>query len=63
MEKDYKTIAEELWNILDSIDSLPDMIHPNTKDGHEKCWKMMVTRAEMRHQLLKSDGYKLLKVN
>ena len=51
--------SEDLWGILDSIDTLPDMIHPNTKDGHEKCWKMMVKRAGKRHDILITDGYKL----
>ena len=55
----YKKIAEKLWDLLDSIDSLPDMIHPNDEAGHEKCWKMMVMRAEKRHKLLETDGYKL----
>ena len=59
METNYKEIAEKLWGILDDIDTLPDMIHPNTLEGHEKCWKMMVKRAEKRHKLLKTDGYKL----
>ena len=59
MEKTYKQIAEELWKLLDSIDTLPDMIHPHTIGGHEKIWKMMVKRAEKRHKLLKTDGYHL----
>lgn len=58
-EDKYKIIAEKLWSLLDSIDTLPDMIHPNTPEGHEKCWKMMVKRAEKRHELLKTDGYNL----
>lgn len=61
--KQYKQIAEELWKLLDSIDTLPDMIHPNTKEGHEKTWKMMVKRAEKRYLLLKSDGYTLKRIN
>lgn len=61
-KKTYKQIAEELWRLLDSIDTLPDMIHPRTIEGHEKTWKMMIRRAEKRHQLLKTDGYTLLKI-
>jgi len=57
----WKQIAKELWNILDSIDTLPDMIHPSSLEGHEKCWKMMVKRAEERHKFLKSDGFNLAK--
>lgn len=51
--------TEKLWDLLDSIDSLPDMIHPNDANGHEKCWKMMVKRVEKRHEVLQSDGYSL----
>lgn len=58
---EYKQIAEELWGLLDSIDTLPDMIHPNNSEGHEKTWRMMVKRAEKRHRLLKSDGYTLVR--
>ncbi len=55
--KTYKQIAIELWGLLDSIDTLPDMLHPTTEEGHEKTWRMMVKRAEKRHKLLKTDGY------
>ena len=55
----YKQIAEELWRLLDSIDTLPDMLHPHAEKGHEQCWKMMVKRAEKRYSLLKSDGFTL----
>ena len=59
-EKDYKKIAEELWKLLDNIDSIPDMIHPNTELGHKKCWQMMVNTAEKRHKFLKTDGYNFM---
>ena len=59
-EKDYKKIAEELYKLLDCIDSIPDMIHPNTENGHKKCWQMMVKRAEKRHKFLKTDGYNFI---
>ncbi len=54
--------AKELWNILDDIDSLPDLLHPDDIQGHEKCWKMMVKRAEKRHRILKTDGYNLERI-
>ena len=54
---DYKEVAEKLWELLDSIDTLPDMLHPSTPEGHEKTWRMMVKRAEERHKYLESDGY------
>jgi len=54
-----RKMSVQLWDILDSIDSLPDMIHPNTPEGYEKCWRMMVKRAEERHKVLSTDGYTL----
>lgn len=58
-ERAERIKSEKLWDILDHIDSLPDMIHPNTPEGHEKCWRMMVRRAEKRHDILQTDGYTL----
>ena len=52
---DHKKACKQLWDLLDSIDSLPDMIHPKTLEDHEKCWKMMVKRAEKRHEILKNN--------
>ncbi len=54
--------AEQLWTILDDIDSLPDLIHPNTPQGHENCWRQMVEYAKGRHEILKTDGYKLFNI-
>ena len=55
----YKQVAKKLWGLLDSIDTLPDMLHPNTFEAHKKTWLMMVKKAEERHELLKTDGYNL----
>ncbi len=57
----WEEVAKELWDLLDSIDTLPDMLHPNNERAHDKCWRMMVKRAEKRHKYLTSDGYKLTK--
>ena len=61
MRKTYKKIAQELWGILDSIDTLPELLHPHDKEIHEMTWKMMVKKAEKRFMLLETDGYKLWK--
>ena len=61
MSKTYKQIAEELWELLDSIDTLPDMVHPSSGEDYKRLWKGILMRAEKRHLLLKSDGFKLTK--
>ena len=57
----WEDIARALWKILDDIDTLPDMLHPSEYEMADKCWRMMVKRAEKRHQYLLSDGYTLTK--
>lgn len=55
----WKERVVKLWDMLDDIDSVPDMLHPNTERGHESTWKMMVAIAEKRHKILKTDGFTL----
>ncbi|MHC4398001.1 MAG: hypothetical protein ACYS1A_20350 [Planctomycetota bacterium] len=57
----WEQVARALWELLDSIDTLPDMLKPGTEVAHDKCWRMMVGRAEKRHKYLVSDGYTLVK--
>ena len=57
----WEEIAKKLWGILDDIDTLPDMLHPSEYEMADKCWRMMVKRAEKRHRYLVSDGYELTK--
>ncbi len=53
------TVEQELWNLLDTIDTLLDACHPSTAEEWEEVARHMVAIAEKRHLLLKSDGYKL----
>lgn len=57
----WEEIAKALWKILDDIDTLPDMLHPSEYEMADKCWRMMVVRANKRHKYLLSDGYTLTK--
>jgi len=45
--------------LLDSIDSLPDMIHPTTLEDYKKLWRMVVIRINKSKSLIKSKGIKL----
>ena len=55
----WRECAEALWGILDDIDTLSDMLKPNDEDGYRKFCSMALKRADKRHLLLHSDGYKL----
>ena len=55
--------STKLWDILDNIDTIPDMMHPNTPEAHEKCWRYMVEATHKRHDILKTDGYNLTHPN
>lgn len=57
--KYYKKAAEELWNILDNIDSSSDAIKPVTIIGYKKFYEATMKRCKKRFNILKGDGYKL----
>ena len=40
----YKVVSINLLNVLDDIDSLPDMIHPTTLEDYKKLWIIVVKR-------------------
>ena len=55
-----RTEVERLWDILDSIDTLPDMIHPETLEGYKNYYKGFEHRHKKRHENTTSlDGYVL----
>lgn len=51
--------AVRLYDLLDDIDSTPDVLHPNTPEGHELCWRDMVKTAHKRHEVFITDGFTL----
>lgn len=57
----YKKIAKKLWNILDDIDSLSDIIRPNDLNGYKEFYKIAMDKVNLRHNYLESDGYNLTK--
>ena len=59
---DYKKIAEELWDLLDHIDTASDMFKPSETNGlksFDNFYKYAMKKSEERHKLMKSDGYNL----
>ncbi len=51
----HQNIAEQLWQLLDDIDTLSDALKPE-QTSYTVAVNSIVTK---RHQLLKSDGQKL----
>ena len=54
-----KKIADELWGLLDNIDTLSDMIKPVEEMGYKHFYDCSMKETEKRHKFLHSDGYNL----
>jgi len=55
----YLVAAERLWQILDNIDSLSDVIKPTTPKGYAAFYHGVMNRIGERFKVLTSDGYTL----
>jgi hypothetical protein len=56
-----REIAEQLWSLLDNIDTLSDICKPTVNDPKATMafYNNALKYAGKRFELLKSDGYKL----
>lgn len=54
-EQKWKEIAEQLWTLLDDIDTASDMFKPEMNNFY----KYTMRKVEARFKLIGSDGYKL----
>lgn len=52
--------AEALWQMLDDIDTLSDAIKPSDLGSYRAFYERTLDIAKLRHDHLKSDGYKLI---
>lgn len=59
----YKDIAEKLWDLLDEVDTLSDIIKPNGENGYKCFYNNAMRICSKRHDLLSSDGYGLKIIN
>jgi hypothetical protein len=59
--KSMREIAEKLWKLLDSIDTLSDVCKPTEQNPKAAMafYNNALRYAGMRFDLMKSDGYKL----
>jgi len=51
--------VEQLYNLLDHIDTLPDMIKPNTEKGYVAYYNAVEKTHREKSKFIESDGYKL----
>lgn len=56
---DYKQAAEELWDLLDDIDTLCDQLKPENERGFKTFYSLALKICEKRHKIMQSDGYVL----
>jgi len=55
----FRQSAEELWSLLDDIDTLGDAIKPNDYNGFVRYWEAVHRVLRKRFKHFQSDGYKL----
>ena len=54
-----RQMVDKLWGLLDEIDTLPDMLHPNELDGYTEFYKAALYFSGQRQKILISDGFDL----
>ena len=60
---EYKEIAEELWSLLDDIDTASDMFKPCTLDSYKAFYEYAMQKCIERGKYMESkDGYTLEKI-
>ena len=60
---EYKEIAEELWSLLDDIDTASDMFKPCTLDSYKAFYVYVMQECTERGKYMESkDGYTLEKI-
>ena len=55
--------AEELWDILDDIDTASDAIKPSDEAGYRRFYEYAMRKSAERHKHLVSDGTHLFLPN
>lgn len=60
-ETDENSPEAKLYQLLDDIDTLSDVIKPTTLKGYEIYFKRVTAKHMQRHEILDTDGYKLYK--
>ena len=60
-EIDYKQKAQDLWQLLDSIDTLSDIVKPADEDSYRMFYQLAMNTCKRRFQYFVSeDGQTLM---
>lgn len=51
--------SQELWKILDDIDTMSDALKPSTAEGYKRFYEEVMKRIQGRFNVHSSDGYQL----
>lgn len=57
--KTYRGHAEMLWELLDDIDSILQIIRPSTPEELAKLNALILKKLKKRHEVFHYDGFKL----
>lgn len=57
--KNYRRAAEQLWDLLDDIDSTLQLIKPSTPDDLAKLTALIQKKLRKRHEFFHYDGFEL----
>jgi hypothetical protein len=57
--KKLRHIVEQLYTLLDDIDTLSDMIKPSDIQEYKLFYTAAIKKAESRHMYIETDGYNL----
>ena len=59
MKDKMRTIAEELWSLLDDIDTASDIFKPDDEKSYAQFYQYAMKKSEDRFNFLESDGYNI----
>jgi len=59
MKDKMRVIAEELWSLLDDIDTASDIFKPDDEKSYEAFYRYAMKKSTDRFKHLESDGYKI----
>ena len=52
----YSEVSRALWDLLDDIDTLSDMLKPDGLKSYELFYKKVMEIQRKRHEYMESDG-------
>jgi len=59
MKNKMRLIAEDLWSLLDDIDTASDIFKPDDETSYKAFYQYVMTKSEQRFKHLESDGFNI----